>query len=58
MLSPKQFNEFKEVSKLLIKWLNDNNDVLDPHTMVIVDIESAKLVEGLASIVIPEYVKD
>lgn len=58
MLSPKQFEEFKKVSKPLIKWLNDNDDVLDPHAMVIVDIESAKLVEGIASIVTPEYTKD
>ena len=47
--------EFKELSRPLIKWLNDN---YHPHVKIIIDPTSAELVEGLMSFCTVDYIKD
>ena len=54
-LTVKERMEFKELTEPLIKWLNETTD---PHTYIIISCTSAKLVEGVTSVVTDKYVKD
>ena len=47
--------EFKEVSKPLIKWLNDN---FCPHVVAIVETDCVRLYDGMMSIKNDEFIKD
>lgn len=47
--------EFEELSKPLIKFLNDT---FNPHTKIIIDTTSAEIVSGECAFYTEEYVKD
>ena len=55
ILDEKQLAELLEVSKPLIKWLNEN---CHPHCKAIVDGVVVELVEGVATQRTEEYLKD
>ena len=55
ILTKEQIKELEEVSRPLIKWLNDN---CHPHVTAIVDPGRVELTEGVASISITDYIKD
>jgi len=50
-----QGDELLEVSKPLIKWLNEN---CHPHVIALVEPDRVELVEGLAMIKTDEFIKD
>ncbi|MFA5378819.1 MAG: hypothetical protein WC455_23910 [Dehalococcoidia bacterium] len=54
-LTDKQRKEFEEVTRPLIKWLNDNGH---PHVTVIVDNTVAQMFEGICVFHTEEYWKD
>ena len=47
--------KFEEVARPLIKYLNDNHH---PMTKIIIETDSAEVVEGCMSFVTKEYIKD
>ena len=55
ILDKDQFEEFKRLSDPLVKWINDN---MDPHSRIIIDCDSAVLLDGVASHVTTQYIKD
>ena len=55
ILTKEQSEEFKEASKPLVKWLNEN---CHPHVTVIVTPGRAELSEGICSRPIVDYIKD
>jgi len=55
ILTKEQINEFKEVSKPLVRFLNEN---CHPHVTVIVVPTGAEILEGLAPVKIEEFIKD
>lgn len=55
MLTEAQKNEFEEVTRPVIKWLNDN---CHPHHNVIVSPTHAELSEGVCAVSTHDYVKD
>jgi len=54
-LNEKQFKELLEVSKPLIKWLNEN---CHPHCSALVDCTRVELVESVAQNRTEEFIKD
>ena len=50
-----QRKQLEELSKPLIKFLNDN---FHPHVSIIIDPGSAELKEGICRIVVEDYIKD
>lgn len=56
ILSKEQIKAFEAAARPLIEFLN--SDGLHPHLGVIVDGTSAEIVEGLARVQCPEFVKD
>jgi hypothetical protein len=55
ILSIGKQKEFEEVSVPMIKFLNDNCHL---HTIVIIDCDSAELLEGIYRMKNDKYVKD
>ena len=55
ILSEQQRKEFEEVTRPLIKWLNDN---CHPHTTIVADNTRAELLEGVCVFHTEEYWKD
>lgn len=53
--SKKRMDALKEASEPLIKFLNEQGH---PHMKVIVDCDSAELVEGVCSIKNDKHIKD
>jgi len=53
--SKKKLDEFKELTKPLIKWLNEN---YHPHAKIIIETGSAEVVEGSIGFPCAEYYKD
>jgi hypothetical protein len=54
--TPKELKELEELSRPIMKWLNEN---FHPHVLVIIDPTRAQLVEGRCSTGdIMDYVKD
>ena len=51
----KNEKEFKVLARPLVKFLNDN---YNPHTEIIIDRNSARVVSGECSISITDYIKD
>ena len=47
--------EFEELSRPLIKFLNDN---FDPHTQICIDTDHSEIVSGLMSFRTEDYIKD
>lgn len=47
--------KFEQLSRQLIKWLNDN---CHPHTKIIIDSTSAELVEGITAHYTEDFLKD
>ena len=50
-MKTKMHNEFEDLVKPLMQWLNDNHH---PHVSVIVTGQNAELVEGLCSVIKPQ----
>lgn len=48
-------DEFEQLAKPLIKWLNDN---LHPHSTVIVTPTTAEVLEGVACVSTNEFLRD
>lgn len=55
IISEEQRIQFTEISKPLIKWLNDN---CDPHATVVVDNTKSELMYGVCAHRTEEYWKD
>lgn len=55
ILTTEQLESFKDASKPLVKWLNEN---CHPMVSVIVEPTGTELLEGCAKIKIEEYIKD
>lgn len=55
MLNEQQRREFEEVTRPVIKWLNDN---CHPHVSVTVEPTRAELLEGVAAYPTNDYVRD
>lgn len=53
--SPKQFKELEKLSRPLIEFLNNN---FHPHTKIIIETDSAELVEGICAFKTTAYIKD
>jgi hypothetical protein len=54
MLTAEKRNEFQELSKPLIKWLNDNTD---PHAVIIIEPDMARLFSGEIGFPTQEYIR-
>ena len=54
-LNEKQRKEFEEVTRPVIKFLNDN---CHPHVTVIISPTHAELTEGVCSFPTEDYIKD
>lgn len=48
-------NGFNEVVKPVIEWINNN---ANPHAKIIIECDSAELVQGFQSITTDEFLKD
>jgi hypothetical protein len=55
ILEEKQRKEFEEVVKPVIKWLAEN---FHPHVKMIIDHDSAELLESSGTVVTEEYIRD
>ena len=55
VLNKDQFDELLEVSRPLIKWINEN---CHPHCSAMVDCSRVELVEGVATNSTEEFIKD
>jgi len=55
MTSEEKNKAFLEAAKPLIKFLNDN---FNPHTKIIVDCDSAEILESITFIITDEFIKD
>lgn len=47
--------EFEEIVKPVIKWIAENSH---PHTKIIIDSNSAEIMEGIAAFTTNEYLID
>lgn len=54
-LTEEQHAQLLEAAKPLMKFLNEN---AHPHTKVIVEVDSAELVEGVSFVSTIEFIKD
>ena len=54
-MNDQQRKEFKKLADQLIKFLNDNGH---PHMKVIIDTNSAEIVEGVSAYQNNEFIKD
>lgn len=50
-----KLSAFEEVTKPLVKWLNENGN---PHSVIIIECDSARFLSGEIGIPITEYLKD
>ena len=57
ILSSKQREELKKVVKPVMKYLG-NPKIFHPHIKIIIENGRAELVEGIASVVIEDYIPD
>lgn len=55
MLTKEQVQEFEQLAKPLVKWLNENGN---PHSMIVVECDSAKVYGGECGVPISEFIKD
>ena len=55
ILNEQQRGEFEEVTRPVMKWLNDN---CHPHVSVVVEPTSAELSEGIAAVRTNDYIHD
>jgi len=55
MLKKEQIKEFEQLSKPLVKWLNENGN---PHSMIVIECDGARVYSGECGIPIPEFIKD
>lgn len=49
-MTPEQFTSFKEVTTLVVKWLQQNGN---PHMKIIIEQDGTELVQGISAIYIP-----
>ena len=54
-LNEKQLEELKQVTAAVIKWINEN---CHPHTYIIIDTTGAEVLEGVATVLNDEYIRD
>jgi len=54
-LSKEQRDEFEAITRVLVKWLNDN---MHPHSHITVTTTTAELSEGVTAFQTYDYVKD
>lgn len=54
-MTEEQLGEFEDLTRPIIKWLNDN---FHPHMQVTIDQTSAVLTEGVFGFTTEEYCKD
>jgi hypothetical protein len=50
-----RLNKFKELARPLVKFINDE---FDPHTEIVIDCDSARILSGEYSVPIKDYIKD
>lgn len=55
MVTKEQMAELEELSKPLLKWLNENGN---PHSKLILECGSVELVSGVCMIPCTEFIKD
>jgi len=55
MITKEQSKEFETLARPLVKFLNDN---FNPHTEIIINCDSARIMSGECGIPIPDYIKD
>ena len=55
MMTDKQLKEFEDLSRPLIKWLNDNSA---PHAVIIIEVDSARLLSGELGFYTKDFIKD
>lgn len=55
MVSREQMENLRELSKPLVKFLNDN---FDPHAVIVIETDRARILSGECSIPITEFIKD
>jgi hypothetical protein len=55
VMTERQIKEFEEVSRPLIKFLNDN---FHPHVTALLTPASAEIVQGIYHVPIEDYIKD
>lgn len=55
MTLKEQMTQLEELSKPIVKFLNDN---FGPYTSIIVENDSVKITDGICRIPITEYIKD
>jgi len=55
VLTEEQRKEFEELSRPLIKWMNDN---MHPHAHIVLDNTRAELSEGICAFGTEDYLKD
>ena len=54
-MTAEQRAQFEALSRPLIQWLNDN---CHPHTTIVIEPDSAELLEGVSAFKTTEYIKD
>jgi len=54
-MTTKQMEEFEDLAKPLVKWLNANGN---PHSVIIIETDGARLMMGLCSVPIVEFIED
>jgi hypothetical protein len=55
MVTTEQRKEFEALARPLVKFLNDN---FNPHTEIVIDCDSARILSGECGVPIHDYVKD
>jgi len=54
-MTTEQRAQFEALTRPLIKWLNEN---CHPHTTIVVEPDSAELLEGVCAFKTADYIKD
>ena len=55
MYDSQKDKEFEQLSKMFIKYLNDN---YHPHTKIIISTDSAEILEGVKAMQTSEFIRD
>ena len=55
MLTKDQIAEFEKLANPLMEWLNEN---CNPHTIIIIGVDSAQVYSGEAGVFTEKFIKD
>ena len=55
MLKKEQIEDFEKLAKPLVKWLNENGN---PHSIIVIECDSARVYDGECSSPVSEFIKD